>query len=114
MWHELGYGSIYGSVLFSISTNKGIYFHDPEITPAGCQGSFRFDVRGKKVDSFSPEVEVRAVIEGQFLAKLTHARSLGYQISSSSRVLATGGASKNTEILQVHPPRLSLFFFCGE
>lgn len=51
--------------------------------------------------SFSPKVEVRAVIEGQFLAKLSHAKSLGYEITSSSRVLATGGGSENEEILQV-------------
>lgn len=79
----------------------GIYFRDTEITPAGCQGLYRFDENSKPVDSFPPKVEARAVIEGQFMAKLTHARNLGYQISSSSRVLATGGASKNSKILQV-------------
>ena len=44
---------------------------------------------------------MRAVIEGQFLAKLNHARKLGYEISPTSRVLATGGASANERILQV-------------
>ena len=80
----------------------GIYFHEPEITPSGSQGVFRFDKNGTQVlKPFPPEVEVRAVIEGQFLAKLSHARKLGYEISASSRVLATGGASTNTGILQV-------------
>ena len=79
----------------------GIYFDAPEITPSGVQGIYRFDKNGTRVESFPPEVEVRAVIEGQFLAKLNHARSLGYEIISSSRVLATGGASKNKAILQV-------------
>ena len=78
----------------------GIYFYDPEITPSG-QGVYRFDKNGTPVESFPPEVEVRAVIESQLLAKLNHARKLGYEISPTSRVLATGGASANTRILQV-------------
>ena len=78
----------------------GIYFYDPEITPFG-QGVYRFDKNGTPVESFPPEVEVRAVIESQLLAKLNHARKLGYEISPTSRVLATGGASANTRILQV-------------
>ena len=55
------------------------------------------------MESFSPEVESRAIIEGQIMAKFVHARKLGYKITSTSRVLATGGASKNTDILQVCP-----------
>ena len=85
------------NVLFIIT---GIYFYDPEITPSG-QGVCRFNKNGAPVESFPPEVEVRAVIESQFLAKLNHARKLGYEISPTSRVLATGGASANTRILQV-------------
>ena len=53
------------------------------------------------MDSFPPEREARALVEGQFLAKFVHAQRLGYRISRSSRVLATGGASKNRRILQV-------------
>ena len=77
----------------------GIYFQDPEITPTG-QGLFRWDGSGTSVPTFPLEVEVRAIVEGQFMAKWVHAHSLGYQISPSSRLLATGGASKNTAILQ--------------
>ena len=90
----------------------GIYYHTPEITPSGVQGIYRFDKNSTKVDSFSPEVEVRAVIEGQFLAKLSHARSLGYEITSSSRVLATGGGAVNKEILQVSMMNLQSFHSC--
>lgn len=77
----------------------GIYFQDPEITPAG-QGVYRWDSNGVAVSKFPPEVEVRAIVEGQFMAKWVHAKRLGYTLSPSSRVLATGGASKNLKILQ--------------
>lgn len=65
------------------------------------QGIHRYDCDGCKVQSFPPAVEVRAVVEGQFLAKYVHARTLGYKIISSSRILATGGAGQNLCILQV-------------
>uniref|UniRef100_A0A673G963 Xylulose kinase n=1 Tax=Sinocyclocheilus rhinocerous TaxID=307959 RepID=A0A673G963_9TELE len=42
-----------------------------------------------------------ALIEGQFLAKRVHAEKLGYKIIAGTRVLATGGASSNKDILQV-------------
>ena len=83
-----------------IFSTAGIYFKDPEITPAG-KGIFRQDNSGTAVDHFPPEVEVRAIVENQIMAKFVHARNLGYQISGSSRVLATGGASQNPQILQV-------------
>ena len=78
----------------------GIYFQEPEITPAG-QGLFRWDSSGTSVSSFPSEVEVRAIVEGQFMAKRVHASRLGYKLTPSSRLLATGGASQNTAILQV-------------
>ena len=90
----------------------GIYFYDTEITPSGQQGVYYFDKNGTQVESFPPEVEARAVIESQFLAKLNHARKLGYEINSTSRILATGGASVNIGILQVSgqcsPQKISL------
>ena len=51
------------NVLFIIT---GIYFYDPEITPSG-QGVCRFNKNGAPVESFPPEVKVRAVIDSQFL-----------------------------------------------
>nr|XP_039267445.1 xylulose kinase-like [Styela clava] len=78
----------------------GIYFDVQEITP-NAVGFFRFNDKDEQVACFTDEEEVRAVIEGQFLAKRYHAEGLGYSLGISSKVLATGGASRNPEILQV-------------
>lgn len=80
--------------------NIGIYFRETEITPFA-QGTYRFNKEGERVEEFSNDVEVRALIEGQFLAKRVHAEALGYHLNPNSRILATGGASKNQAILQV-------------
>lgn len=37
-----------------------------------------------QVSSLSPQVEVRAVVEGQFLSRRLHAERLGYSISKTS------------------------------
>ena len=81
------------------SLSPGVYFMDPEITPAG-QGCHRWDGSNTTVKAFPLEVEVRAIVEGQFMAKWIHAHKLGYKITLSSKILATGGASNNTAILQ--------------
>lgn len=47
------------------------------------------------------EIEIRAIIEGQCIAKRVHAEDIGYQFSKDTKILATGGASKNRSILQV-------------
>ena len=59
--------------------NIGIYFEVTEITPFAL-GVYRFDSSGNKVDSFPNDIEIRALIEGQFMAKRAHAESLGYNI----------------------------------
>uniref|UniRef100_A0A8C2IFF0 Xylulose kinase n=1 Tax=Cyprinus carpio TaxID=7962 RepID=A0A8C2IFF0_CYPCA len=51
-----------------------------------------------QVSWFEQDVEIRALLEGQFLAKRVHAEKLGYKIRE---LLATGGASSNKDILQV-------------
>ncbi|XP_062235351.1 xylulose kinase [Platichthys flesus] len=78
--------------------NIGFYFDTMEITPAAV-GVHRFDSDDTEVSSFSAQVEVRALVEGQFMSRRVHAERLGY--SMRTRVLATGGASSNKEILQV-------------
>ncbi|XP_030624429.1 xylulose kinase isoform X2 [Chanos chanos] len=83
--------------------NIGIYFDAMEITPPAV-GVHRFDQHNKRVESFSEEVEIRALVEGQFLAKRVHAENLGYKIIPGTRVLATGGASANKHILQKCTP----------
>ncbi|XP_075941362.1 xylulose kinase isoform X3 [Anarhichas minor] len=97
----------------------GFYFDSMEITPPAV-GVHLFDPDDNQVSSLSPQVEVRALVEGQFLSRRLHAERLGYSISETSvlllilifssclcsiipgtRVLATGGASANKDILQV-------------
>ncbi|XP_029444278.1 xylulose kinase isoform X2 [Rhinatrema bivittatum] len=80
--------------------NLGFYFDVMEITPEAI-GIHRFDADNQKVPEFAKEMEIRALIEGQFMAKRIHAEKLGYKIMPRSRILATGGASNNKEILQV-------------
>ncbi|KAI8778254.1 xylulose kinase [Biomphalaria glabrata] len=80
--------------------NLGIYFDIMEIQPTA-QGIFRFDSEGKEVAMFPPEIEVRAVIEGQFVARRVYAEKVGCHLGPSTRIIATGGGSKNKEILQV-------------
>ncbi|XP_014912125.1 xylulose kinase isoform X4 [Poecilia latipinna] len=80
--------------------NIGFYFDTMEITPPAV-GLHRFDANDRQVSSWSPELEVRALVEGQFLSRRLHAERLGYSIGSGTRVLATGGASANRQILQV-------------
>uniref|UniRef100_F7AX05 Xylulose kinase n=1 Tax=Macaca mulatta TaxID=9544 RepID=F7AX05_MACMU len=80
--------------------NLGFYFDVMEITPEiiGCH---RFNAENHKVAAFPGDVEVRALVEGQFMAKRIHAEGLGYRVMSKTKILATGGASHNRDILQV-------------
>lgn len=79
--------------------NMGFYIKEPEITPPILKtGITRFDVKGRKVGKFPPSVEVRAVVEGQFLSMRLHGENIGLK---ASRILATGGASANAQILKV-------------
>ncbi|CAH1772662.1 unnamed protein product [Owenia fusiformis] len=78
----------------------GIYFDVQEITPSAV-GCHRFNENNQKVDGFSNAEEVRALVEGQFIAKRVHAENLGFNIGPTTRVLATGGASSNQAMLQV-------------
>uniref|UniRef100_A0A8C7LLM2 Xylulose kinase n=1 Tax=Oncorhynchus kisutch TaxID=8019 RepID=A0A8C7LLM2_ONCKI len=94
-----GSWEVFSSVLRTTPTgnngNIGIYFDAMEITPSAV-GVHRFDKENTKVSG-----EIRALVEGQFLAKRVHAEKLGYKIIPGTRVLATGGASSNKDILQV-------------
>ncbi|XP_037587245.1 xylulose kinase isoform X2 [Cebus imitator] len=80
--------------------NLGFYFDVMEITPE-IIGRHRFNTENHKVSAFPGDVEVRALIEGQFMAKRIHAEGLGYRVMSKTKILATGGASHNRDILQV-------------
>ncbi|XP_058040386.1 xylulose kinase isoform X6 [Ahaetulla prasina] len=78
----------------------GFYFDVREITP-GAVGIHRFDAHNVETPAFPKEVEIRALIEGQFMAKRIHAEKLGYKILPTTKILATGGASHNKAILQI-------------
>ncbi|MDD4871970.1 MAG: xylulose kinase [Kiritimatiellae bacterium] len=79
--------------------NIGFYVKEPEITPPILTtGISRYDSIGRRVKSFPPATEVRAVIEGQFLSMRLHGENIGLK---ARNILATGGASANKEILKI-------------
>ncbi|XP_033258005.2 xylulose kinase isoform X3 [Orcinus orca] len=82
------------------SGNLGFYFDVMEITPE-IIGRHRFSAENHEVSAFPWDVEIRALIEGQFMAKKIHAEGLGYRVMPKTKILATGGASHNRDILQV-------------
>ena len=60
-----------------------MYFDHPEIVPSNVQGDFRFNKNGEHVARFaSVEAEVRALIEGQFMAKRIHAEDFGFELGT--------------------------------
>lgn len=80
--------------------NFGFYIDSPEITPSIPKaGIRRFNAAGKRVDAFAGPVDVRAVVEGQFLSMRVHGESVG--LTNPKRLIATGGASSNPAIVQV-------------
>ncbi|XP_061443638.1 xylulose kinase isoform X3 [Rhineura floridana] len=80
--------------------NVGFYFDVMEIIPEAV-GIHRFNTHNNRIPIFPKEVEIRALIEGQFMSKRIHSEKLGYKILPTTRILATGGASCNKAILQV-------------
>ena len=65
-----------------------MYFDHPEIVPHNVQGDYRFSKTGERVARFaSKEAEVRALIEGQFMAKKIHAEQMGFNISEENLTL---------------------------
>ncbi|OGV57655.1 MAG: hypothetical protein A2283_02940 [Lentisphaerae bacterium RIFOXYA12_FULL_48_11] len=81
------------------SGNIGFYINEPEITPPILTtGITRYDSAGRRVKSFPPAVEVRAVVEGQFLSMRLHGENIGLK---ARNILATGGASANKGILKI-------------
>ena len=82
--------------------NIGMYYDYPEITPHNLHGNYRFNKDNEKVVKFaSNEVEARALIEGQFMAKRLHIEKMGFKIQPTTRIVVTGGASVNDSIIQV-------------
>ncbi|KAL2620866.1 hypothetical protein R1flu_001071 [Riccia fluitans] len=85
----------------------GFYFKEAEILPPLPAGIHRFDLSEAKgtsvghghVDTFDAATEVRAIVEGQFMAMRSHSRNFG--MPNPERVIATGGASANHHLLRV-------------
>ncbi|OXU26563.1 hypothetical protein TSAR_014717 [Trichomalopsis sarcophagae] len=81
--------------------NFALYYDVEEILPR-LVGDHRFNKANERIARYSSkEVEVRAVIEGQFVARRAHAEDFGFVIGPNTRIIATGGASNNKTILQV-------------
>lgn len=56
----------------------GLYYETQEIIPS-LLGIYRFNKAGERIKKFnSLEVEVRALIEGQFIAKRAYAEDIGF------------------------------------
>lgn len=90
----------------------GFYMREPEITPPILKtGITRFGPAGEAVAAFTPEVEARAVMEGQFLSMRLHAGAVGIRPAS---ILATGGASVDPAILRVMSDVFGVPVFRGE
>jgi len=67
----------------------GLYYDEQEIIP-WIQGDYRFDKNDGPVDRFpSREIEVKALVEGQFIAKRAHAEQLGYTIGLHNIICVT-------------------------
>lgn len=79
----------------------GFYYTIAEIIPGNVEGCFYFDDADCQLEDLSDAEHVRAVIESQFLSRRIHAEDMGFELGENCRVLATGGASNNTAILQV-------------
>ncbi|XP_060526324.1 xylulose kinase [Cylas formicarius] len=80
--------------------NLGLYYDVQEILPK-LEGDFRYNKTQRVAKFTSLEVEVRACVEGQFIAKRAYAEDFGFDVGRGTKILATGGASKNKAILQV-------------
>ncbi|XP_011504993.1 PREDICTED: xylulose kinase-like [Ceratosolen solmsi marchali] len=78
------------------------FYHDAEEIISRISGDHRFNKTNERIVRYSSkEVEVRALVEGQFIARRAHAEDFGLVIGPKRRIIATGGASTNKTILQV-------------
>ncbi|XP_060646733.1 xylulose kinase isoform X1 [Drosophila nasuta] len=89
--------------------NMAIHFDEMEIIPKA-KGTLRWnkdidinsaDAKKGVLKFSSPQIEIRALIEGQMLHHRAIAEDMGFLFGSESKILATGGASVNKSILQV-------------
>jgi xylulokinase len=77
----------------------GFFIKEPEITPPILKtGIHRFGPNDARMTQFTPDVEVRAVVEGQFLSMRLHSAHVGI---APATILATGGASVDMGMLRI-------------
>eukprot|EP00486_Rosalina_sp_Unknown_P003487 CAMPEP_0201568204 /NCGR_PEP_ID=MMETSP0190_2-20130828/9148_1 /ASSEMBLY_ACC=CAM_ASM_000263 /TAXON_ID=37353 /ORGANISM="Rosalina sp." /LENGTH=583 /DNA_ID=CAMNT_0047989067 /DNA_START=21 /DNA_END=1772 /DNA_ORIENTATION=+ len=79
------------------------YYDQPEILPTAKAAISRFDENDEAVEEYKDNglgaQDIRGIVESQFMAMRQHMERFG--VENSNKVLATGGASANKEILQV-------------
>ncbi|UYV83866.1 hypothetical protein LAZ67_X000467 [Cordylochernes scorpioides] len=68
----------------------GLYYDMMEIQPQH-EGDYKFNTNLEKVNKFSKEIEVRALIEGQFIAKRVHCEALGFRSDVSGMLNHSDG-----------------------
>ena len=85
--------------------NIGFYYDFDEITPPKKSGYFRYNVDGNTCKEFDRETELKALIEGQFMAMSIYSDCLGIK---TEKIIVTGGCSTNKEFLNI----LSDIFCC--
>lgn len=65
--------------------NMALYFDAKEIIPS-LIGDYRFNKADEKISRYSSkEVEVRSLVEGQFIAKRVHAEDFGFVIGKFNK-----------------------------
>ena len=81
-----------------------MYYTLPEITPAiKASGEFRFNKLNDRLNGkfAGPELEARALIEGQFMAKRIHAVKMGLNIGRLNIVIIYLASIKNYKLRNV-------------
>lgn len=83
-----------------------INFPLAEITPSNKLGNWIYEISDSTElveiqRELTMEEDIVSFIEGQFLAKRFHVEKFGFQTSKTSRLIVTGGASKNKALVQI-------------
>ncbi|KRY79981.1 Xylulose kinase [Trichinella pseudospiralis] len=78
----------------------GIYFDELETSCAIKPGYYRFNVDGKLLQSFAPNVEARAIFEHQCLSKRVSLENVCLT-DEMKHIQVTGGASENSALVQI-------------
>ncbi|CAF1125615.1 unnamed protein product [Adineta steineri] len=80
----------------------GYFYDDHEILPQNIQGRFYFNKDGQQINDLEAIYKARAVLEGQCLAKRLYLQKANVDLNNSvDRIVVTGGASANTDLLQI-------------